>query len=51
MFAYDWEVVLNKSDPYDPVRKLLLPVEATVIVRCGPFHPSPRPSGTGDASD
>ena len=50
MFAYDWKVVLNKVGPYDPVRKLL-PVEATIIVRCGPFHPSPRPSGEGDASD
>ena len=50
MFAYDWEVVLNKVGPYDPVRKLL-PVEVTVIVRCGPFRPSPRSSGEGDSSD
>jgi Tfp pilus assembly protein PilF len=50
MFAYDWAVVLTNIGPYDPVRKIL-PVEATIIVRCGPFHPSPRPSGEGDASD
>src|SRR5215213_3464315 len=35
MFAYDWNVVINKIGPYDPDRKLL-PVEATIIVRCGP---------------
>jgi hypothetical protein len=37
MFAYDWEVVINKIGLYDPALKLL-PVEATIIVRCGPLH-------------
>ena len=50
MFAYDWNVVINKIGPYDPARKLL-PVTAMVIVRCGPFQPLPRPSGEGESSD
>jgi hypothetical protein len=50
MFAYDWDVVITKIGPYDPARKLL-PVTAMVIVRCGPFHPPPRPSGEGAAAD
>ena len=37
MFAYDWTVTINKIGDYDSVSKLL-PVEATVIVRCGPFQ-------------
>lgn len=50
MFAYDWNVVINKIGPYDPARKLW-PVEATVIVRCGPFQPQPHPPGEADSSD
>jgi hypothetical protein len=50
MFAYDWNVVIHKIGPYDPARKLL-PVEATVIVRCGPFQPESQPRGEADASD
>jgi len=37
MFAYDWNVIINKVGDYDAASKLL-PVEATVIVRCGPFQ-------------
>src|SRR5262245_60343643 len=33
MFAYDWNVIINKIGDYDSASKLL-PVEATVIVRC-----------------
>jgi hypothetical protein len=50
MFAYDWDVVINKIGPYDPAGQLL-PVTAMVIVRCGPFHPLPRPSGEGEVSE
>jgi hypothetical protein len=50
MFAYDWNVVINKIGPYDSTLKLL-PVEATVIVRCGPFQPQPHPPGESDSSD
>jgi hypothetical protein len=50
MFAYDWNVVIHKIGTYDPARKLL-PVEAMIIVRCGPFHSQPRPPGESDASD
>jgi hypothetical protein len=50
MFAYDWNVVIHKIGLYDPALKLL-PVEATVIVRCGPLQPLPRSPGEGDASD
>ena len=50
MFSYDWSVVINKIGTYDPASKLL-PVEATVIVRCGPFR-SQSPSLTEtDSSD
>jgi hypothetical protein len=49
MFAYEWEVVVHKIGPYDPARKLA-PVEATVIVRCGPFRSQPPPSDKADAS-
>ena len=44
MFAYDWTVIINKIGDYDSASKLL-PVEATVIVRCGPFQSQP-PSPT-----
>ena len=44
MFAYDWNVIINKIGDYDSASKLL-PVEATVIVRCGPPFPS-QPSST-----
>ena len=50
MFAYDWNVIIRKIGPYDPVRKIL-PVEATVIVLCGPFHSQSRPPGEADASN
>jgi hypothetical protein len=40
MFAYDWNVIINKIGDYDSASKLL-PVEATVIVRCGPFQSQP----------
>jgi hypothetical protein len=50
MFASDWNVVINKIGPYDPTLKLL-PVEATVIVRCGPFQSQPHPPGEADPSD
>jgi hypothetical protein len=50
MFAYDWKVVLTNVGPYDQTRKLL-PVEATIIVRCGPFRSSAHPSGKEEASD
>jgi hypothetical protein len=50
MFAYDWTVVINKIGPYDPTSKLL-PVEAMVIVRCGPFQPQPHPPGEGESAD
>lgn len=40
MFAYDWNVIIHKIGAYDAARKLL-PVEATVIVRCGPLQPQP----------
>jgi hypothetical protein len=50
MFAYDWNVIINKIGDYDSASKLL-PVEATVIVRCGPFqsHPS-SPTETDQAA-
>jgi hypothetical protein len=44
MFAYDWNVIIHKIGDYDSASKLL-PVEATVIVRCGPFQSEP-PSRT-----
>ncbi len=50
MFAYDWKVVLTNVGPYDSARKLL-PVEATIIVRCGPFRSSAHSSGKEEASD
>lgn len=50
MFAYDWNVVVNKIGPYDPALKLL-PVEATVIVRCGPFQSTPHPPSEVESSD
>jgi hypothetical protein len=50
MFTYDWKVVINKMGPYDPAHKLF-PVEATIIVRCGPFHPQPSAPGEANASD
>jgi hypothetical protein len=50
MFAYDWDVVIHHIGPYDPARKLLA-VTAMVIVRCGPFHPQPRPAGEGASAD
>ena len=50
LFVYDWKVVVSNIGPYDPVRELL-PVEATVIVRCGPFRPSPRSPDKGHSSD
>lgn len=49
MFAYDWNVVIHKIGPYDPTLKLL-PVEATVIVRCGPFQSAPSPSDEAESS-
>jgi hypothetical protein len=50
MFAYDWNVVINNIGAYDPDRKLL-PVEATVIVRCGPFQSTPDSPGKVGSSD
>jgi hypothetical protein len=50
MFAYDWNVVINKIGAYDPASKLL-PVEATVIVRCGPFQSQPSSLTETDSSD
>jgi hypothetical protein len=50
MFAYDWNVVINKVGPYDPAGKLL-PVAATIIVRCGPFHPQPHPPGEAESAE
>jgi hypothetical protein len=50
MFAYDWNVVINKIGPYDPALKLL-PVEATIIVRCGPFQSTPRSPNEAGSSD
>jgi hypothetical protein len=50
MFSYDWSVVINKIGTYDPASKLL-PVEATVIVRCGPFRPQSPSLTETDSSD
>jgi hypothetical protein len=50
MFAYDWSVVINKIGAYDPDSKLLL-VEATVIVRCGPFRSQSSSLTETDSSD
>lgn len=49
MFAYDWNVVIHKIGPYDPELKLL-PVAATVIVRCGPFQAQSQPPDETDSS-
>jgi hypothetical protein len=48
MFSYDWSVVINKIGTYDPASKLVL-VEATVIMRCGPFR-AQSPAGTATDS-
>jgi hypothetical protein len=50
MVAYDWQVVIHKIGPYDPAHKLV-PVAATVIVRCGPFRPQPPAPGEAQAAD
>ena len=50
MFAYDWNVVINKIGTYDPASKLL-PVEATVIVRCGSFQSQSSSPTKTDSSD
>jgi hypothetical protein len=49
MFAYDWNVVIHKIGPYNPDLKLL-PVAATIIVRCGPFQGQPPSPGEADPS-
>jgi hypothetical protein len=49
MFAYDWQVVIHHIGPYDPARKLV-PVTATVVVRCGPFRPQPPAAGEAPAA-
>lgn len=48
MFAYDWNVTIIKVGQYDPARKFL-PVEAKIIVRCGPVRP-PSDSSNKSAS-
>jgi hypothetical protein len=50
MVAYEWKVVIHKIGPYDPAHKLV-PVAATVIVRCGPFRPQPPGAGEAQAAD
>src|ERR1044071_3032815 len=50
MFAYDWKVVLTNIGRYDQTHKLL-PVKATIIVRCGPFRSSAHPSGKEETSE
>ena len=49
MFASDWKVIINKIGDYDTASKLL-PVEATVIVRCGPFQSQPSSLPESDDS-
>jgi hypothetical protein len=50
MFSYDWNVVIQKIGPYDSARKLL-PVAATIVVRCGPFQAQPHPPGEAASSE
>jgi hypothetical protein len=50
MFAYDWTVVIVQIGQYDPARKFL-PVEAQIIVRCGPVQPLPQSSDKGASPD
>jgi hypothetical protein len=49
MVAYEWQVVIHNIGPYDPIHKLV-PVEAMVIVRCGPLHLQSPAAGEAQAA-